>query len=142
MKTITEVEITSVAAITVYPEAINDLESQVDKLEAKIAGPVKKIKEAKEQISEYRAKMAEAMISQNRHNIFLGGYQFTLKHNPPSFEVLNEPLALEWANNNQCLKIDLAKAKTLLKREILTPAGFARTDSVTVSRMEEKAKEE
>lgn len=132
------VDFTSMTALEALSEQFNEQEAIVENIEAKIAPQLAKIDAAKEKIKEIRAQLAEAMKIQGRHNIFNGGYQFTFKHNPPSFEVANEPLALQWAAENHCLKIDTTKAKTLLKREILTPGGFVRTDSITVSRSAEK----
>lgn len=133
------VEILSVTQVQELAQQINAEEAALEKLEAKIAPSVIKSKDLHERIKLLRAQMATALVAHNRHNIFEGGYQFTLKHNPPSFEVFNEELANNWAHSNNCLKIDMAKAKTLLKREILTPDGFVRSDSITISRSAEKA---
>lgn len=135
-------DFTSMTAIESLTREINFQKAVQEEAEAKAAPYLDQADNAKENIKTLNEKLAQAMITQNRHNVFNGGFQFTLKHNPPSFEIANEKLALEWAQQNNCLRIDTTKAKTLLKREILTPGGFVRNDSITVSRMAEKSVEE
>ncbi len=132
------VDFTSMTAIEGLSKEWNELEASIATIEDKIAPQIAKIDAAKERIKEVRALFAEALKAQGRHNVFVDGFLFTFKHNPPSFEVANEELALKWATENHCLKLDTAKAKTLLRREILTPGGFVRSDSITVSRSAEK----
>lgn len=135
------VDFTSMTAIESFTSDINALETVVKENQERANVFLVHVDTAKEKIKVLREQLAQAMIAQNRRNVFKDGYQFTLKHNPPSFEVANEKLALEWAQKNNCLRIDTTKAKTLLKREILTPGGFVRNDSITVSRAAEKTDE-
>lgn len=132
------------SSITTYEAlalAINNNEAKVEEIEAKIAPELEQKKQLDEQTKELRKELAKVMVNNGRSSIFVGGFWFTKKNNAPTFSVFNKKLALAWARKNDCLSIDMASAKPLLKRAMITPDGFSREDSITVSRTKEKEQE-
>lgn len=138
MKTKTAVQVGSVS--TVIEEVgyrLNVLAEQKEALNKKIA-PFEAKKDALEQEEkELRVQMADALVGIDRNSTYIGGFQFSLKHDT-AFDVVDEGAAMEWAQQHECVRIDKVKAASLLRREIFTPQGFSRTEKRSVARTADK----
>jgi len=129
--------ITSSTVIEQLGNRLNQIAMLTEALDAKIAPHEEKKKRLEEEAKSLRAGMAEALVGSGRSSVYIGGYQFSLKHDT-DFEVQNEALALAWAQEHDCVRIDKVKAKPILRREVMTPDGFARVAKHSVARTADK----
>lgn len=138
MKTKTAVQVGSVSTtIEQIGAELNDIAKQKDALKKKMEPTVKKLDAFEDKEKELRVQMADALVGIGRNSTYIGGFQFSLKHDT-AFEIINEPMALEWAAAHDCLRFDRVKANTLLRREVMVPDGFSRVEKRSVARSADK----
>lgn len=82
-----------------------------------------------EKQKELRAKLLEGMIKTGIKSIKLDSGDVYVRVPSTKFEVKDEVKAYKWGEQNQCLRLDMTKARKLLTRTIGVPEGFEQIEN-------------
>lgn len=112
--------------VTTLASQLKATRDRIAELKAKHIAPLEEAEEALEQ--ELLLELHKTRIN----TIKVEGYNFIRAHKT-TFKVKDEGLAFEWADKNDCLKVDTTAASKILVREAEVPNGFERTDTEYLS---------